>query len=372
MTDLKEEVRRFSASIGLELFGVTTAEPFDSFLDALEARGEDYQGRYAYRMESWKKLATPRDVMPDARAVIVIGFSYLPEEQKPEGAHGQMGRIVAYGHLGILKRARQVRSFLESKGYKAVAGLHRKEAAVRAGLGFLGKNNLVINPDYGSWVAYQSIVTDAPLAPDAPFEEDLCGSCDKCLKACPTGALYEPRRLNPDLCVACLLTTRDVPENLLSAMNANILGCDICQEVCPRNLKLRPKPDMESLLPAQLGMYPPLDLMLQMDEQTFQKEVIGFIQNKIARRSLLNSLMKITVLRRLLMRLMQIFARGKEMLPETFVHASGNLETYKRNALVAVGNSRATDLKPLVQSFEQDDYLGDYARWALRRLENES
>ena len=372
MNNLKEEIKKFSASVGLDLCGVTTAEPFESFIKALEARDDDYKnGRYAYRLESWKKLATPRDVLPDARAVIVIGFCYLPEEQKPEELRGQMGRIVAYGHLGILKRARLVRGFLEAKGYKAVAGLHRKEAAVRAGLGFLGKNNLVINPDYGSWVAYQSIVTNAPLAPDEPFKEDLCGNCDKCLKACPTGALYEPRRLNPERCVACLLTTRDVPENLLPAMKTYILGCDICQEVCPRNLKVLPKPDMEGLLPEELGMYPPLDLMLRMNEEKFQKEVIGFIQNKIARRSLFNSLMKIYPLRRILMRLMQIFAKGKEMLPETFVHASGNLEVYKRNALVAVGNSRATELKALVQSFEQDDYLGDYARWSLRRLENE-
>jgi epoxyqueuosine reductase QueG len=279
-----------------------------------------------------------------------------------------MGRIVSYGHLGILKRARLMRSFLESKGYKAVMGAHRKEAAVRAGLGAIGKNNLVLNPRYGSWVAYQSIITNAPLEADQPCVDDVCGKCGKCLKACPTAALYEPRRLDPRLCVTCLLTSRDVPAARWPAMSTYILGCDACQDACPRNENLPPKKGMECLLPDTMGIYPPLAMLLELDETRFQKQVIGAIQDKISNRPLLNCLMKSAAIRRLAAFLMKTLFKGKEILPETFVHASGNLEVYKRNALVAAGNLGDKSLVETVKPFTGDPYLGPYANWALKKL----
>lgn len=365
---LKGELLAHATETGLDLAGVTTADPFPRLVDELDIRREHYRERYAHRIDSWKKLAAPRDVLPGARSVVVIGFYYLTETPEPECPAGKMGRIVGYGHLGILRRARSMQRFLKERGYKAVIGAHRKEAAIRAGLGSLGKNNLVLNPTYGTWVAYQSLVTDAELEPDQPSSEDACGDCRACLDACPTRALYEPRRVDPRKCVTCMLTSRDIAEQSLPTLNAYILGCDACQEACPRNRNLRPKPDVECLLPDGMGLYPPLDRLLRLTEADFQRDVIGFIRRRIMQDTPVNRLMNIGVLRKLFKWLSQTVLKGREVLPETFVHASGNLAVYRRNAIVAAGHLQATSLRPEVERYTDDPYLGPYARWTLERL----
>ena len=371
MSNLKKEIVSYAKEIGLELIGFTTTAPYDRFLDELDQRKEHYQERYAYRIEGWQTMAQPLKILPDAKSVLVMGFYYLTEESEPENYCGKMGRIVNYGHLGILKRTRLMRSFLQKKGFKAVIGAHRKEAAVRAGLGSIGKHNLVMNEEFGSWVAYQSIVTTAELEADKPSTDDICGDCELCLKACPTSALYEPRRLDPRKCVTYMLTLRDVSEEYFSAFDNYILGCDACQEACPKNKNLKPKSNVESLLPDSMGMYPPLTNLLRMSEESFQKDVIAGITDKMSSHRFLNFLMKNKILQKILKKLMSTFFKGKEVLPETFVHASGNLEVYKRNALVAAGNlgdkSLLNDIKPL----KSDPYLGNYADWAERRITNE-
>jgi len=368
MSTLKDELKIFADNIGLDLIGITSADPFDRFLDEIENREEHYLERYAYRLDGWRKMAQPRSVVPGAKSVVVMGFFYLKEEPGPEPQCGKMARIVTYGHLGILQRARQVQSFLQKKGYKAVIGAHRKEAAVRAGLGSIGKHNLIMNEKYGSWVAYQSIVTNAEMEPDTPSEDDLCGSCNLCLKACPSSALYEPRRLDPRKCVAYLLTSHDVPDVNLPHLNNYILGCDACQEACPRNRKIKPKQEVEGLLPESIGMYPSLRDLIYMTDAEFQKEIIETIGDKMSSGGVMNRLMKIKVMRAVLKKLMKTLFKGKEVLPETFVHASGNLQVYKRNALIAAGNMGDVSMLDDVRSLKDDEYLGKYAERAERML----
>jgi epoxyqueuosine reductase len=366
---LKVELRQFARQIGLDLVGVTTSEPFDRFLAELEARKEFYRERYQHRLETWRRMANPREVLHDARSVVVIGFHYLPEEPaRPHGC-GKLGRIVAYGHLGILKRAREVCRFLKRRGYQAMMGAHRKEAAVRAGLGVIGKHNLVINPQLGSWVAYQSIVTNADLEPDAPLaESDVCHNCQLCLQACPTGALYEPRRLDPGRCVTAMLTARAIASEQRSKIGAYLLGCDACQEACPRNRGVKAKPRMESLLPESFGMFPPLPLLLEMDEKRFQREVIGALQKKIMGDNLAARILSWPGVRGSVTWFIKKFRRGREALPETFVHASNNLNIYKRNAILAAGNLRVTALREAVAACAAEPELKPYADWSLERM----
>lgn len=292
MDSIKNQVTAYAREIGLDLIGVTTPEPFGRYLAELERRHEHYQGRYGYRLESWKRLANPREALPGAKSVVVMGFYYLTRDAEPAQPCGKIGRIVTYGHLGILKRARRVRSFLRQAGYQAVLGGHRKEAAIRAGLGMVGKHNLVMNRRYGAWVAYQSIITDAEMASDEPFTEDLCGDCTKCLDACPTRALYEPRRLDPRKCVTCLLTSPTVAEEHLSSMGAYILGCDACLEACPLHAGLTPKDSVESLLPDGIGTRPPLRYLLGLTEDSFQNGLIAFIHGKMTDGRLLGALVR--------------------------------------------------------------------------------
>ncbi len=369
MQSLKVELRQFAIQIGLDLVGVTTPEPFDRFLSELELREEFYRDRYQHRINTWRRMANPREVLPNAQSVVVIGFHYLPEEQAQAPGCGKLGRIVAYGHLGILKRAREMCQFLKQHGHQAVMGAHRKEAAVRAGLGVIGKHNLIINPEFGSWVAYQSIVTDAILELDAPLATlDVCHNCQLCLQACPTGALYEPRRLDPRRCVTALLTSREIALDQRPKINSYILGCDVCQEACPKNRGIKTKPNMESLLSENFGMFPPLQLLLEMDEKRFQREVIGELQKKIMGNGMQARILALPVVRGFVTWFIKKFLRGREALPETFVHASNNLNIYKRNAILAAGNLRCTSLREAVARCAVEPELTPYVEWSLERM----
>jgi epoxyqueuosine reductase len=368
MDNIKDSLNKYADEIGIDLFGVTSPEPFERLIKELEIREEHYRGRYAYRIDTWRKFAKPMEMMPEAKSVVVIGFYYYADEKVNSGLNGKMGRIVSYGHLGILKRSRLMCSFLKKRGFKAMMGAHRKEAAVRAGLGAIGKNNLVCNPKYGGWVAYQSIITDAEMEADPPFEKELCGDCILCLKACPTGALYEPYRIDPRRCVTCLLTSKAVSEDNLSKMGTSILGCDICLEACPKNIGLEPKKNVECLLPDSIGTQPPLKMMLDFTEDSFQEDLILKIQDKLSDKKFLNLIMKNKLLRNAISSLMKKFLKGKEMLPETFVHASGNMIIYKRNAIIAAGNLGDPAMLPEIRRFKDDPVLGAYAKWAEGKL----
>jgi len=369
MSTIKEEVVCYAKEIGLDLIGFTTPEPFDRLLHELDERAAHYQERFAYRIERWQTMAQPRKALAGAQSVVVLGFFYLTPDSPAPPHSARVARIVSYGHLGILKRARLMRAFLKKKGYQAIIGAHRKEAAVRAGLGGIGKHNLVMNPKYGSWVAYQTIVTDAAMEPDTPFTEDPCGTCDLCLKACPTSALYAPRRLDPRKCVAYMLTSEQVPEEHFPALNNYILGCDACQDACPKNKGIQPKPKVENLLPEILQGCPPLRNLVHMSEDVFQRQVITPITEKMTSRSFLARLMKNRLIRGILQKLMTTLFKGKEVLPETFVHASQNLEIYRRNAVIALGNLGDPAMLEEVRSLKDDPYLRPYAAWAERKLE---
>lgn len=363
-----EDIRRYATEIGLDLVGVTTPDPFDRYLRELESRKDAYAGRYAARLESWRRMADPRRVLPDARAVLVAGYAYLPAAGVQPAECGRVGRIVAYGHLGILTRARLLCAFLRKHGYAAVMGAHRKEAAVRAGLGMIGKHGLVINPTFGSWVAYQAIVTNAPLPPDAPCTEDVCGNCRQCLDACPTGALVEPHRLDPRRCVTCLLTSREIPSEWWPSLGTYILGCDACQEACPKNRAVPTKNYQESALPDGTGIHPPLRLLLDLDERRFQREMIGPLQSKLLGNGLAARLMALPGARAAVTWFVKTVLRGREQVPDTLVHASSNLAIYQRNALLAAGTLRSAELRPSVTRYLADAQTRPYAAWALERM----
>ena len=335
MNSLKQELKEYAEKIGIDLFGVTTTEPFLRYLEELETRKEHYIERYSHRIDRWKRLTHPRKVLKDAKAVISIGFYYYTDDKEPKGLYGKIGRIVSYGHLEIFKRALLIVDFLKGKGYKAVMGLHRKEAAQRAGLGYIGKNGLVINDKYGSWVAYQSIVTNAEIDFDKPYEGEECGKCEICMNSCPTSAIYEPHRINPKRCISYLLTSENIPSEFEEKTGNYLLGCDVCQEICPKNKGLKPKEKIEPLLPPFLGSYPPLKKVLELTEKEFKAKVMGYI----FKRTPIPPLAKYKWIRQIFKVLERLkILKGSEAIPETFIHASDDLRIYKRSAMLAIKN----------------------------------
>lgn len=368
---LREELDAFARRIGLDHLGVCSPEPFDRYLSELDARQDHYAPRFEARLATWRRMADPRAVLEGARGVVVLGYMYLPEADPPGPEDGVLGRIVSFGHLGILRRARRVTAFLRRKGYRAVLGVHRKEAAVRAGLGVVGKNSLVLNRASGGWAAYQSIVTDAPLDPDsqgASASWDPCASCDACMKACPTGALYEPRRIDPRRCITAMLTSSEVVPDDRRFLGRRILGCDACLEACPYNAKVPPKKGMPSLFPRGMGTRVPLRLLLRIDDRGFHRRILVPILRKMAgpgpaavalRAPLLGAWFGGRILGRL---------GGRETVPETFIHASTSLASYKRNAIVAAANLKANGLRDDVRACAADPRLEVAAAWALGEI----
>ncbi|MEO0141163.1 MAG: 4Fe-4S double cluster binding domain-containing protein [candidate division WOR-3 bacterium] len=364
--NLIEELTEASSRVGAILLRVTTPEPFTRYLDELEARRSMYEPRYSRRIPGFIKMARPAEVLPGARAVVVIGYPYLLDE-KPlpnDAPRGKIARIVSHGHMGAIRGARAVVRALRSRGFKAIPGIHRKEAAVRSGMGVIGKNGLVLTRDYGSWVALQAVVTDAPLSPDSPDGEyPECRDCTLCLDACPTGALYEPGRLDPRHCITYNLTLRDMPEEFWDKTRGYILGCEDCLLVCPHNNKATRRQGLDSLLPEVLGNRPLLSDILLLTERSFQRKVMHFTMNKLEIPRLARFFSRHPWFARL------VKPSGSELVPETFIHASGSLSIYKRNAILALGQMKCSEAKPLLEGLRSDPYLRPYVLWALSRME---
>jgi len=319
---LTKKLKETAAECGLDLIGITGPEPFQDYLDRLTPNAFMYEPGYTEeRVEKWRMMAQPLEVLPEAKSVIVAGFYYLTPDimdaTAPGKPCGRVARVLTHGHAGVYKRIIKLAEFLTQQGYKVKGGIHRKSAAVRAGLGFIGKNTLVNNERFGTWVAYQTLVTDAELEFDQPCTLDGCGNCRACLDACPTGALYEPHKLDPRRCITYLLNQETIPEEFQDKLGNRILGCDICQEVCPKNRGLVPKTGVESVLPEKLGVSPALLTLLSLNEEQFRTLVLGGIGEKFSQAG-------------------STFV--DEMVPGTFQKAGSKMLVYVRNCILALGN----------------------------------
>ena len=247
----ENEIKEFARSQGADLVAVAPIEVYSDYLAEVKGRlAETGADLKAYMiqpedMSFFERLSDPRRTLPNAKAIIVLGVSAYDETAAYTNTRrelrGKTARIYAYYPV-VRQIAEKLAAFIEERGYKAVQGQHipLKYVADRTKLGTYGKNALLLTKQYGSYVALRNVITNLSLSPDM-LEEFVppCGDCDMCLKACPTGALYAPYKVNPSLCINPLTRRQnDIPPELRSKMQNWICGCDICQEVCPVNRKL--------------------------------------------------------------------------------------------------------------------------------------
>lgn len=235
----------------------------------------------------------PKDLMPGAKSLIVssiyIGGFRFPDEDLEE--YGRMSRLVLSGfYWNVVEPLKPLRDYLLSQGYQAVIydGIAEdncvplKPAAVKAGLGWQGKNTLLINKKYGSFQALGGIITDADLAEVYPAEEDLCGSCRACAESCPAGAL-DQRRLDRGKCLSNLLEEDNMPDTVMEMPDNYIFECDICQEACPWNRKHMAEPmdsNLDSTFREKLGEIKELfrfETLLSMDEDTYREKILPLL-----------------------------------------------------------------------------------------------
>jgi epoxyqueuosine reductase len=233
------EVERLAGELGLDAVGVAPAEPYvETERHIVERRGRGLFARMKFTMAQPERSCHPETLLDGARSVVSAALCYWRPELPLEPGQGRLARYTwddAYAEL---------REKLDALG-RALGGSYRvlvdanqhvdREAAARSGVGFYGKNTMLITRRHGSWVVLGTLVTDRALEPSPPLETD-CGACRLCIDACPTGALDEPGTLDATRCLSYWTQSPDpIPEGYRAGLNAQVYGCDICQDVCPWN-----------------------------------------------------------------------------------------------------------------------------------------
>lgn len=242
---LAEGIKARAAALGFLACGITDPgpPPHADRLDAWLAKGYGGTMRYLHRQARRRK--DPRLTVPESLAVVVLLENYYC----PEGeADLDAPRIAKYArgadyHHVTMRRLETLAAFLTEHGasvahpYVDAGPIPERELAQRAGLGWIGKNTMLIRPGAGSFFFIGSIFTDLPLPSDPPFTADHCGTCTRCLEACPTGAFVEPHVLDATRCISYLTIEQrgPIPEPLVGRLEGFAFGCDICNDVCPWN-----------------------------------------------------------------------------------------------------------------------------------------
>jgi epoxyqueuosine reductase len=243
--------------LGFALCGVAPATKFPELRRYPEWLDRGYSGEMDYLGDP--RRLDPRIPLPGARSLVVCALNYnspWPYSTEAQGAGTLAGWISRYAwgddyHPVLWTRLNalvdEMRGHFpqpfEARAYADTGPVHERAAAKYAGLGWLGKNTLLINQSLGSWLFLGAILTDLPLAPTLDSLEappaDRCGSCRACLDACPTQAIVEPYLLDATRCISYLTIELrgPVPEGLREPMGRHVFGCDICQDVCPWNRK---------------------------------------------------------------------------------------------------------------------------------------
>ncbi|HJU65492.1 MAG TPA: tRNA epoxyqueuosine(34) reductase QueG [Gemmatimonadaceae bacterium] len=309
---IEERLKAQAYGLGFDLAGIARlgpAETADAF-DAWLARG--YAGDMTYLPRWAEKRHDTRLPFPGVSSALVVGMNYGGTE--PSGpvaryARGDDYHDVMQRKLVELHRwlERELGRAIHGKAYVDTGPILERDLARRAGLGWFGKNTNLLNPRLGSYFFLGSLLVDLDLTPDEPFETDHCGSCTRCLEACPTRALVEPGVLDATRCISYLTIEAkgDIPIELRPQIGELLYGCDICQDVCPWNEKFS--------RPATEPAFAPRDSLGGKDARTLAREILAMSDEEF-----------------------RVAFRGSPM-------KRAKLAGLKRNAAVVLGNVGATE-----------------------------
>jgi len=323
------ELERLAAEVGLDVVGAAPAAPYDETERHIRARRA--RGLFAemkFTMARPEVSCHPERLLPCARTVVSAALCYYAPGPEPGAGEGRLPRYT------WSNRYAELRDKLDALG-RALGGEYRvlvdenqhvdREGAARSGVGFYGKNTMLITRRHGSWVVLGTLVTEAELEPTPPLDLD-CGSCTLCVEACPTGALDEPGTLDSTKCLSYWTQSpAPIPEEYRAEIGEMVYGCDICQDVCPWNRGVEKR---------RAGAAPPEGA----------EPVVSLVD--------------------------WLEADCDDLLRRyDRLYVPGNDPRYlKRNALVALGNSGGPEHVSAVEPFLDDPELGEFAQWAIERL----
>ena len=267
-TGLRAMVKDYARELGFDLARITDAAVFAADRDLALARIADglMDGLPWYTAGRVKRGARPQELLPGAQSIISLGLNYYPADPADDPAEGDTaagsnpagsgltGQIARYArgrdyHRVMKARMRDFAAGLAARLDTPIAArwyvddgpMLDRAAAARAGLGWFGKNSNILTSELGSWVFLGQVITDLKIAPDAPLVK-TCGSCVRCIDACPTGAIVAPYVIDNARCISHLTIENRgaIPRELRPLLGDWIFGCDLCQEVCPVNRKAQP------------------------------------------------------------------------------------------------------------------------------------
>lgn len=282
---LQSRIKSQAHTLGFELVGIAPATEADGFAHLQDWLTQGYAGEMGYMSRHSEARRHPDSMLPNVKSVVMVGLNYKPANPVLSTEYSVLtGRVSSYaGGLDYHDVLRgKLKSLLEwiqtnapnTRGRAVIdtAPLLERDFARRAGLGWFGKNTMLIDKKLGSYFFLAGLLLDVPLEADAPFETTHCGTCTRCLDACPTDAFVGPYQLDARRCISYLTIELhgSIPEELRPLMGDWIFGCDVCQEVCPWNRKA-PAGCEAALAPTGTGLRVDLQELLSIDEAEFRR-----------------------------------------------------------------------------------------------------
>ncbi|HET9551230.1 MAG TPA: tRNA epoxyqueuosine(34) reductase QueG [Candidatus Binatia bacterium] len=283
-TALSSQIKEAAQRLGFDLVGISPVRPAPHEQSFAQWLREGLAGNLDYMQRTESLRRDPRELVPWAISIISVGMNYYSGYPRPVDSSEPRGWISRYawgddyhnvmkGKLeALLESIGQFRDGnIQGKAFVDSGPVLERDFAGVAGLGWIGKNTHLISPKKGSWFFLGELFVDLPLAYDRPIR-DRCGRCDLCLKACPTGAFVGPYVLDARRCISYLtIELKDwMPRSLRPLVGNHIFGCDICQEVCPYNVKALPT--AETAFQPRPGLHAPeLIAFLSLSEAEFRQ-----------------------------------------------------------------------------------------------------
>jgi len=275
--------------LGFALVGVTTPLPpqhYDAFEAWLNAGRHASMG-YLARSDSRLQRSDPHHILPECRSIIVLGMPYPPSRvEMLSPASPYQGNIASYAwsedyHLSLPPRLNALVAFIEAQVgetihhacYTDSGHILERDLAQRAGLGWIGKNTNLINSLLGSHFLLAEILLGVELDVSPPFEKDHCGTCHRCVQACPTGCILPDRTLDASRCISyqTIENKGSIPVELRNKMDGWVFGCDICQQVCPWNKRMTHSVTGENYSPQPVAAHPDLIMALALTPESFSQ-----------------------------------------------------------------------------------------------------
>jgi epoxyqueuosine reductase len=341
---LKETIKEKARQLGFVLAGVTTPDPpphFSIFEDWL-AQGRHGTMEYLATERSRLRRGDPREILPECKSILVLGTPYGPSLLEKGSLDGK-GQVASYAwgadyHDVLPARMKELVQFIESqigytirnRWYTDTGPILERDLAQRAGIGWIGKNTCLIHPQHGSYFLLSEILLDLDLEPDAPFVTDHCGTCTRCIDACPTDCILPDRTIDARRCISYLTIElkEEIPVELRDKVGNWVFGCDICQTVCPWN-RFAGEGD------SAFGQYNPahsLEEEISTSPQEFNQRFKGSPVKRTKRRG------------------------------------------YLRNVTVALGNTGDSHALPVLQNALKDEepLVREHARWAIEKINRQA